>query len=163
MKQSDMLTGLLKRNIDMIKRHLADFSEADMMVRPVPGANHAAWQMAHLAGYVVSTAKAIAPEANLSVPENLLQYRGTETSSSDDPAIFPTKARVLEIVELALNAQIGAVGKMSDEDLDKPTPEEFKRYGMNLAMMVLMGPLHTTMHMGQIQVIRRKLGKPVMF
>ena len=32
----------------MFKMHLADLSDADLMQRPVAGANHANWQIGHL-------------------------------------------------------------------------------------------------------------------
>ena len=38
----------LAGNLEFVKSTLSDFSDADLFVRPCPGANHAAWQLGHL-------------------------------------------------------------------------------------------------------------------
>ena len=50
MTEIQLLTDLLRRDIEMVKATLADFSDADLLARPCPGANHAAWQLGHLIG-----------------------------------------------------------------------------------------------------------------
>ena len=52
---------------------------------------------------------------------------------------------------------------MSDSQFVRPSPEAFAKFAPTLGQLVLMVPLHTGMHVGQIQVIRRKLNKPVLF
>ena len=44
----DLLADSYAKNLEMVKMTLADFSDAEMLVRPVPGANHANWQLGHL-------------------------------------------------------------------------------------------------------------------
>src|SRR5271170_7679494 len=48
MTQMELSADVLTRNLEMLRMTLADFSDADMLVRPCPGANHAAWQLGHL-------------------------------------------------------------------------------------------------------------------
>ena len=38
----------LKQNLEMFKMHLADLTDAELMQRPVPQANHVNWQLGHL-------------------------------------------------------------------------------------------------------------------
>ena len=45
MSQSQAVADNLSRNLDFLKATLADFSDAEMLARPCPGANHAAWQV----------------------------------------------------------------------------------------------------------------------
>ena len=56
---------------------------------------------------------------------------------------------------------MAAVGKLSDADLDKPTsgPANINTVGGLLNLI----SNHTMMHGGQFSVVRRKLGKPVLF
>ena len=48
MNTIQLLADVLNRNLEMLKATIADFSDADMLARPVPSANHAAWQLGHL-------------------------------------------------------------------------------------------------------------------
>jgi hypothetical protein len=163
MTQNELLADVVKQNFEMVKWHLADFSDADMMARPVPNANHAAWQMAHLANFAVSQVSVLAPDAKVKLPENFAKSQGPEAAKSDDPALFPTKAEVLGIMEAAVKAQISAIGKLSSDDLAKQSPEKFRSFAPTIGHLIQLGPQHLSMHVGQFQVIRRKLGKPVLF
>ena len=40
----------------MLQFTLGDFSDADMLARPAPSANHAAWQLGHLIAAEAGTA-----------------------------------------------------------------------------------------------------------
>ena len=52
---------------------------------------------------------------------------------------------------------------LSESDLQKASPERLRRMSNNVADIVVLLATHSAMHIGQIQVIRRKLGKPVLF
>jgi hypothetical protein len=60
-------------------------------------------------------------------------------------------------------ATIAWVKTLTPADLDKPTPEKMRNWAPTVGHLVTMLPNHLTMHLGQIQVIRRKLGKPILF
>jgi len=161
MIQADVLVNLLTRAKHMVNRHLADFSDADLLVRPVPNANHAAWQLAHLVYYGHLTVKALDPTSTFALPEHFDQTQGAEAAASDDPKRFPSKAELIRLYEACADATIAAV--KGGIDLGAASPDMFKNFAPTLGELVLMGPLHTGMHMGQIQVIRRALKKPVLF
>lgn len=163
MPQNQMLVPLIKRSMDMLEKHLADFSDADLLVRPVPGANHAAWQLAHLANSSLGMTKAIAPQTTVPLPEKFAQAHTKEAAASDDASRFLSKSEVLALLRSIVNEQVAALEKMTDEQLAQPSPEPMRGFAPTLGALALMGPLHNTMHIGQIQVIRRKLGKPVLF
>src|SRR5882757_3477210 len=63
MNQIELVVDILSRNLEMTKMYLADLSEQDMFVRPVPGANHAAWQFGHLTVAETGMLKSVKPEA----------------------------------------------------------------------------------------------------
>ena len=71
MTQAEMAAGLIERSTEMLKKHLDDFTDADLLARPVPAANHAAWQLAHLANFEVMVAKSLSPDANLPMPATM--------------------------------------------------------------------------------------------
>jgi hypothetical protein len=52
---------------------------------------------------------------------------------------------------------------MPDADLDKPTQGNMAQFAPTLGALLLLQSNHTLMHAGQFTVLRRKLGKPVLF
>jgi hypothetical protein len=60
-------------------------------------------------------------------------------------------------------AVIAYTKSLTEADLDKPSPERFHARGLTKVADILeMQSWHAMMHIGQIQVARRKLGKPVL-
>jgi hypothetical protein len=64
----ELIADNLRRNLELLKMTLADFSDADMMVRPCPGANHALWQLGLLVNGEVSMLKACNAGADNTCP-----------------------------------------------------------------------------------------------
>ena len=158
--QNNLVNGL-QSNLEMLKKSLADFSDADMLVRAVPTANHTAWQLGHLISseaQALGAVGAAAPE----LPVGFVQRFNAETAKVDDPAAFPRKEELLKLLALQRKATIAWVKSLADADMDKPGPEPMRQMIPTLGALALLNPLHLAMHLGQIQVIRRKLGKPVL-
>jgi hypothetical protein len=55
------------------------------------------------------------------------------------------------------------VEKLTDADLDKPTPGDWAQWAPNLGALLVLTANHTLMHAGQFSVTRRALNKPVVF
>jgi hypothetical protein len=53
--------------------------------------------------------------------------------------------------------------KLSDADLDKPSPEAMRSYCPTIGSIFSMQGTHWLMHAAQWPIIRRKLGKPPLF
>lgn len=145
----------------LVGMHLADMTDADLLVRPCPTANHGIWQLQQVAGFDVAVANALAPGSVPPLPD---QYQSTkDTAGIDDPAKFMKKDEVMSVLKSAADAITTALGKMSTEDLDAASPEHFRSYAPTLGSLAALAPMHAAMHLGQIQVIRRTLGKPRIF
>src|SRR5678816_3939499 len=60
MNAKDAIKYALESTHNMVTMYLGDLSDADLLVRPAPGANHIAWQLGQLiaaeAGYFLSKA-----------------------------------------------------------------------------------------------------------
>jgi hypothetical protein len=164
MSAIDLLAKNLVTGLETLKMHLADFSDADMLVRPVPNANHAAWQVGHVLAFEVMCCKMYAPAAApQGLPPDMEKTYGKEGSTSDDPKRFLKKDELLKHLAQVNAGLAGWVRSLSPEDLTKPGPEQFKGWVNTIGELILAIPVHETMHLGQIQVIRRKLGKKVLF
>lgn len=157
---------LLKRNLDQARlvtsMLLGDLSDADLLVRPVPGANHAAWQLGHL----ISSEHRIAEMFGAKMPplpDNFEKNHSKETASSDEKSIFLSKAEYLKTWEEQRKAALATIANLSEADLEKPSPEAFRQFVPKVADLALLLALHEMMHMGQLTTVRRVLGKPHVF
>ncbi len=162
MTHNELLTDVYARNAHTIKLTLADFSNAEMFVRPVPHANHAAWQLGHLITAecrMLGSCGAAMPQ----LPAGWAERFTKETAALDDPAKFASKAELLAMFDQVRNASIAFVKSVQPADLEKPGPERMREFAPTVAHVVEMVPGHALMHIGQLQVIRRKLGKPLLF
>jgi uncharacterized damage-inducible protein DinB len=163
LNRKEFLTDLLAPNLEMLKMTIADFSDADMLARPTPLANHAAWQIGHLAVAERNLVNAFQPGAVPELPAAFAAKFTKETSKVNDPAAFPKKAELMDALYNTRQATIAWAKGLSEADLDKPGPEKMKNFAPTIGHLLAMTPAHTMMHMGQFQVIRRALGKPVIF
>ena len=162
MKQTELLADLLNRNFGMLQKLLEDFSDADLLVRPCPGANHAAWQLGHLiiAEYSMLSGVGVAmPE----LPAGFRDGFSDEKAKVDDPGAFPKKAELLAQFGRLRTASVAWVEGLADQQLSTPVAGEMAAWLPTWGHLAAMLAAHGAMHIGQIQVIRRKLGKPILF
>lgn len=146
----------------MLGMYVSDLSDADLLVRPVPSANHIAWQLGHLV-----SAEAYLLGKNLpgvsypTLPPGFAEQHVKETSSKDTG--FRTKAEYLDLFNKCRAATLAAVDKLSEADLDRPVSGDIAKHAPTLGSLLLLASNHILMHAGQFTVVRRKLGKPVLF
>jgi hypothetical protein len=146
----------------MIAMLLADLSDADLLVRPVLGANHIAWQLGHLILAERRMGDRLMPD--LPYPDlsaGFLEKHGKEGAAQDSG--FCSKEEYLRLYEVTRDATIARVGKMTEADLDKPTTGPVTRLAATFGALIVLIASHTMMHAGQFSVVRRNLGKPVLF
>jgi hypothetical protein len=163
MKLVDLAVDSLSGNLQMLMGHLSDFSEADMLVRPVPNANHTTWQLGHLILAETGMVNSVKPGAGATLPDGFAEKFTKETAKLDDAKAFPTKAEILDTFSKVRAASIAWAKTITEADVDTETNERIRRFAPTVGHLLMMMPIHTTMHIGQFQVIRRKLGRPVMF
>ena len=148
----------------MLTGYLGDLSDADLLVRPAPSANHIAWQLGHLIfaePYLVKQGLPDAPYPDL--PASFPETYGSKGANKDGPDGFLTKAEYLSLFDKVRSATIAAVSKLSDADLDRPTVGSMAPHAPTVGELLLLVCNHTLMHGGQFTAVRRKLGKPVLF
>ncbi len=149
---------------DMVAQgYLGDLEDADLLIRPVDGANHIAWQLGHLINSENQLVGSIRPGSMPELPEGFAEQYTKETASVDDPAKFHTKDQYLQMLKDQREATLSLLDQLSDEDLDQPAPEQFREHFPTVGHIMALQAIHTTMHAGQWTVLRRKLGKPVLF
>ena len=162
MNAKNILREVVEFGHMLAKSYVGDLTDADLLVRSVPGSNHIAWQMGHMIGGTQQMLKALghpAPE----LPSGFAEAYTAETSASDDPKKFATKAEYLALADKMKEASLKAIDATPENALDRPGPESMREYAPTVASALMMLGNHWTMHVGQFVPIRRKLGKGPLF
>jgi hypothetical protein len=159
----EILANNAESNLGLVRFMLADFSDADMVARAAPNANHAAWQVGHMMTSEVSLLNQAKAGAVPELPASFVAKFTKETARVDDPKAFPPKGELLNQFEKVRQATVKWIRSLSEADCNRPMPEKLHAFAKTWGELAIMMPVHTSMHVGQIQVIRRKLGKPVLF
>ncbi len=163
MNAKDAIRTALTSTQNILTWYLADLADADLLVRPAPGANHIAWQLGHLISSEVQLGKMVPGAAYPDLPPGFAEQHNKTTAAAEPPAGFRTKEEYLGLFKKVREATLANLAKISDADLDKPTPGDMAKFAPTLGALLLLSSNHTLMHAGQFSVVRRKLGKPVLF
>lgn len=143
--------------------YLEDLTEAEMLHRPAVGANHINWQVGHLIASENQIMEAAIPGSMPALPSGFAEKYTKDTASINDPSKLLSKAELLKVYREQRVATLAALARLSDQDLDKPSPENIRSYAPHVAAAVSMQGSHWLMHAGQWAVVRRQLGRPPLF
>jgi hypothetical protein len=158
----DMIRNQYQFGDMLIQGYIGDLSDADLLLRSVPGVNHIAWQLGHLITSTQHILQGLGCESE-PLPAGFAEAHTKETAASDDPARFSTKAEYLRLHGLMLKAANAALDKTPESVLDEPGPEPMREYAPTKAAAFMLVGNHLVMHAGQFVPVRRKLGKPPLF
>jgi uncharacterized damage-inducible protein DinB len=157
---------VIKQNLDFCRHvtteYLKDLSDADLLVRPVPNANHIAWQLGHL----ISGERQMVAAMGHAMPELPASFdngHSKEGAASDDPKRFAKKSEYLSLMQKVRQGTLAALERTTDADLGKPGPEDMRAYAPTVQAVFSLVATHDLMHAGQFVTVRRKLGKPILF
>jgi hypothetical protein len=159
----DVAIDGLKGDLGFLNMTIGDLSDADLLQRPVPSANNAIWQLGHLIKAEAGMVNGAAGKTVVELPGGFADRFTKETAKLDDPAALGTKADLLALFAKVRGATIGWAASLTPAELAKETPEKMRQFAPTVAHLINLLPVHTAMHIGQFQVLRRKLGKPVLF
>ncbi len=146
----------------LVNGYLADLESNDLLVCPVPGANHIAWQLGHLIAAERFLVERGLPGTMEALPEGFIERHKKGTATSDNPADFFTKEEYLRLAKKVRANTLRVVESLPPADFDQPAnggPPFVKTVGD--ALLFISG--HWLMHAGQWSVARRKMGKPPLF
>ena len=164
MRGVDAVRQALQSTQQLLTWFLSDLSDADLLVRPVPGANHVAWQMGHLIESERGLVRGQLPQANYPpLPAGFAEKHAMDRQAKEAPGDFCTRAEYVEQFTKTRKATIAALETQSDLDLDRPTLGDMATFAPTLGAVLLLVANHSLMHGGQFSVVRRKLNKPVLF
>ena len=147
----------------VVQGYLGDLTDEDLMRRPVPNANHIAWQLGHLIASEHSLNNMVCPDSMPPLPEGFADKHNKEAAASDDPSAFCSKDEYLKLMEQQRAGTLALLDRLSDEELEKPAPEGIQKFGATVGAVIAGQSAHWMMHAGQWVIVRRQLGKEAMF
>jgi hypothetical protein len=144
--------------------YLGDLSDADLLVRPVPAANHIAWQLGHVIIAEGRLLKEQIPAARFpELPAGFAEQHDKAMAAVEPPRGFATKATYVDLFTRTRAGTLAALESLEDAALDRPTQGQMAPFAPTLGDFFVLLSNHTLMHAGQFTVVRRKLGKPIVF
>jgi hypothetical protein len=147
-------------NLNYAQRLVADLSDRQMCALPMPGMNHPAWVLGHLAitcDFVLSLLER--PTAGPAEWQGLF---GAGTQPTNRPGTYPAKEALLQALADG-HARVATAYEAADPvTLEKPTPNSrMRRVFLTVGESVVgMLTTHEAMHLGQVSAWRRGQGLP---
>lgn len=164
MTAKDAIKEMLVSTQNMMSMLFSDLSDADLLVRPVPSANHIAWQMGHLIESETGIIRGQVPTASYpELPEGIKGQGSAKTSATPPAGGYLKKADYLEWFNKVRAATLANLDQLPDAELDRPSTGAMKDFAPTVGAMFILVGHHTVMHSGQFSVVRRALNKPVLF
>jgi hypothetical protein len=162
MTAKDLLCQIIERAHGITLAYVNDLTDAELLVRSVPGSNHIAWQLGHMIGGSRRMLTALGHPAP-ALPEDFTAAHAREAAACDDPAKFLSKSEYLALMDQMKAASLAAIAATPEDQLDAPGPEAMRQYAPTVGTVLMLLGTHWLMHVGQFVPIRRKLGKQPLF
>ena len=119
--------------------YLADLSDADLTVHPVPTANNIAWQLGHMINAEVRLLHDQLPGASYpELPAHFKeQYKG-KTAMITPAGGFLKKAEYVEWFNKVRGATLANLERLTDADLDRPNTNSFAQFAPTLGALLFL-------------------------
>jgi hypothetical protein len=163
MNAKDVIANALDLNYSVMSNYLSDLTDADLYVRPAPGANHIAWQLGHLISAEAMFLKEIPGAKIPELPAGFAEQHNKEKAKSESLSGFLKKDEYLALFKKVREATKAALAGLSEADLDKPISGPMAKHAPTVGKLLVLTSSHVMMHAGQFTVVRRRLNKPVIF
>jgi hypothetical protein len=146
----------------MAQGYLADITPAEMLVRPVDGANHIAWQLGHLITSERNLVEAAAPGSMPPLPDGFAERHRRDSKPSENPADYLSKDEYLQLAQKVRAGTLAVLDRFIDADFANPVTARVPPFVKCAGDCFATIAPHWTLHAGQWVILRRKLGRPVM-
>lgn len=147
----------------IVGMYLADLTDSELLVRPVPGANHIAWQLGHCLSAERGLMESWRPGSMPALPADFDSRHTTATSRLDSASSFYSKAEYLDMIEKTRAATLKVLKATKAEEFDLPAIDPWKSFLPTVGAMFRCVGEHWMMHAGQWAVTRRKMGRAPLF
>ena len=161
MNTKDAIRSTLGTSEMVLDSYVKDLDDADLLVRPVEGMNHIAWQLGHLIASERRMVEMIQPGACPPLPEGFDEGHGRDQHGLDDPVEVPAPRAVS--IPLPGPARGDPPGpRRALRRRPRPhRPRALPPFAPTVGALLNLCGSHVLMHVGQFVAVRRKLGRPI--
>jgi hypothetical protein len=149
--------------IQYCQKLCADIPEEQFTAQPMPGVNHPAWILGHLA--VASDAAAALVGGEKVLPEQWHKLFGRGSVLTANRADYPSKSELLQAVEAGYQRARELASGATAEQLARPNVNRMLREALptvqNAYSFLLTA--HFSLHLGQFSAWRRMVGLAPLF
>jgi len=136
-----------------------DLSGDEWVHQPCNGANHALWNIGHLAASDKSFLDMLGGSTS-AVPESYNELFGMGSEPKGALSAYPAPAEVVKVFQTVRGELIAHAKAMTGAQLAAATPnEQMAQVAPTLAQFLNFMVLHDSTHAGQICIARKSLGK----
>lgn len=157
-----LILSNLSQSDFVVSSYLADLSPDELLERPVPGANHIAWQLGHLISSERHLVNQAVPDRMPPLPAGFAERHTKQTAGGDDPAAFLSKQEYLAVAGQVRAAALSLLEGLQPSDFDRPVTK-VPPFAKTVGDTFLLVGNHWLMHAGQWAVVRRKRGRAPLF
>ncbi len=141
---------------------LADIDESDWFVMPAGAPTHIAWQVGHIAmaeyGLALFRQRGRKPE-DMDLMSSVFRKLFSRGSVPDmDAAKYPSPAEIRQTFDRVHEQALLEITTFTAEQLSQPCDPPTVGPATNMGALLLC-PMHEMVHVGQIGVLRRLMGK----
>jgi uncharacterized damage-inducible protein DinB len=136
---------------------LADVPHDQWCLQAVPGANHTMWIAGHVAATDDMFLSRLTGQGSR-LPEGWKELFGTGSKPQPDLAAYPAPEAVHQQLAERRQDLLSWFQARSEEELSAPVPTELQRFANNVADVMASVAWHEGFHVGQLSLVRRRLG-----
>jgi uncharacterized damage-inducible protein DinB len=154
---TDVIAFVLEKSKATVHRFTADLSPQEFLHRPTEKSNCAAWLVGHLALADRNCLKrlgAALPELPAGFEHQFSREEGCPQAKE-----FGDVSGLIKVFDQHRDLLVAAVKKATPQQLNTPVEKPMPMFG-TIGELIAFMSLHTAMHVGQITIIRRSLGRP---
>jgi DinB superfamily len=159
----DAIRNSFARSRQLTRLLIEDFSDDELLVRPVPGANHTAWQLGHLVSSTHHMIGRFLDSRALALPEGFVERHNEAASRDPSNRGYLGKTAYLELIDRTILSATDAVAALPEAQLDAPNTGNMAKMAPTVGSLFQLAAEHFLMHLGQFSTVRRALGKPNRF
>lgn len=160
MTAKDLIRNGLSMSDRVINAYIGDLDDSELLIRPIQGMNHIAWQLGHLIGTERHLIELVKPGSSPELPADFEEGHGRKTTHVNDPSKYYPRTKYQELWKAQREATLQVLESLTDDDLDR-ADEKFPPIAPTVGQILALCGNHPLMHAGQFVTVRRLHDKPV--
>lgn len=159
----DAAVERMKQTREMLKGFLADLQPDEWFWQPHEGVTNIAWQVGHITAtqYALCLVRVRGEQVTdqLLISDEIRTRYGRGSTPSHDPAANTSPQELVRVLDAVAEHTYSELALMSDAFLDVELKNPHPRFSTPLGAVEFC-PSHELLHIGQVILLRRLMGRP---